>query len=77
MVNLSDIINWLFRRHTVSYKLHHIERLIAEKKYMEASIAAHLALQKFPAQCEILALQAQAEQGFSSYLYSEVSNAQF
>lgn len=74
---VSSIINWLFRRHTVSYKLHHIERLIAEKKYMEASIAAYLALQKFPAHPEILALQAQAEQGFSSHLYSEVSNAQF
>lgn len=74
---VSRLILWLFRRNTVSYKLHHIERLIAEKKYMEASIAAHLALQKFPAHPEILALQAQAKQGFSSYLYSEVSNAQF
>ena len=74
---VSSLINWLFRRHTVSYKLHTIERLIAEKKYMEASIAAHLALQKFPSHPEIIALKTQAELGFSSYLYSEVSHAQF
>jgi hypothetical protein len=69
---VSRLINWLFRRHTVSYKLHHIERLIAEKKYAEASVAAFLALRKFPNHPELLALKQQAEtKGFASYLYNQ------
>lgn len=68
---VSSLINWLFRRHTVSYKLHHIERLIAEKKYMEASIAAHLTLQEFPNHPELLALKAQAEKEIAHYIYNQ------
>jgi hypothetical protein len=68
---VSRLINFLFRRHTVSYKLHHIERLIAEKKYMEASIAAHLALQQFSDHPEILTLKAQAEKEIAHYIYNQ------
>ena len=68
---VSLLIRWLFRRNTVSYKLHHIERLIAEKKYMEASIATHLALQEFPAHPELLALKAQAEKKIAYYIYNQ------
>ena len=68
---ISNLINWLFRRHTVSYKLHHIEYLIAEKKYMEASIAVHLALQKFPDHPELLTLKAQAEKEMAHYIYNQ------
>ncbi|UQS95028.1 hypothetical protein Pam2_148 [Pseudanabaena phage Pam2] len=68
---VSSLINWLFRRHTVSYKLHHIERLIAEKKYMEASIAVYLALQKFPDHPELLTLKAQAEKEMAHYIYNQ------
>lgn len=68
---VSSLINWLFRRHTVSYKLHKIEKLISEKSFCQAIVTSYIALQKFPNQPELLALKAQAEKGFSSYLYSQ------
>jgi len=68
---VSHLINFLFRRHTVSYKLHYIERLIAEKKYVDASVYAYLALQKFPDHPELLALKTQAEKEIAHYIYNQ------
>lgn len=67
----SRLINFLFRRHTLSYHLHYIEKLITEKQYAEASTAAYLALEKFPNSSEILNLKTQAEKQFSTYLYQK------
>lgn len=68
---VSHLINWLFRRHTLAYQLHRIERLIAEKKYAEAVTASYLALEKFPQNPELEALNSEAFKGFSSYLYKQ------
>ena len=65
---VSHLINWLFRRHTLAYQLHRIERLIAKKKYAEAVTASYLALEKFPQNPELEALNSEAFKGFSSYL---------
>jgi len=68
---VSRLINWLFRRHTVSYKLHYIERLIAEKKYVDASVYVYTALQEFPNHPELLKLKAQTEKEISYYIYNQ------
>lgn len=68
---LSRLINFIFRRHTLAYQLHRTERLIAEKKYYEADACAFLALQNFPNHPELLNLKAEAEKGFSSYIYNQ------
>ena len=66
---VSQLINWLFRRHTVSYQIHYIERLLTEKKYCDACVCIYKALQKFPNHPELLDLKSRAEKGFSSYIY--------
>ncbi|QIW88577.1 hypothetical protein [Pseudanabaena phage PA-SR01] len=68
---VSHLINFLFRRHTVSYQLYRIEKLIAKKKYAEAVTASYLALEKFPQHPELEALNFEAFKGFSSYLYNQ------
>jgi hypothetical protein len=68
---VSRLINFLFRRHTLSYQLHRIESLIAQKKYAEAVAASYLALEKFPQSPELEALNSRAFAGFSSYLYEQ------
>jgi hypothetical protein len=61
-----------FKRNCLASQIHRIENLITEKKYAEASVAAFLALDKFPEQPELLALKQQAEtQGFASYIYNQ------
>jgi hypothetical protein len=45
--------------------------LIAEKKYVDASVYAYLALQEFPDHPELLALKAQAEKEIAHYIYNQ------